>query len=238
MGNAHHRLKRLFDERHGDITTKQFGIKHGIGSQSMVWQYLNGHRPLNFISAAKFAKGLRCTIYDISPEMAETVRQEILPVLGLTDSMPVVPISLANRIRAQREKLGLKQADLARAAGVSVAAVTQWESGETKNLKHEHLFMIADLLKVDARKLALGEGAPSDDVAVLDAKEIARRLRVAMDSRTPKLRSVELARACGVSPQAVNGWRSEGRIAKKHLQTVAMETGKSLEFFLSPQRER
>lgn len=66
--------------------------------------------------------------------------------------------TLAERITARRKELGLYQADLADAAGVSTAAVSQWERGETKNLKLEHLFAIADTLKVHARWLALGQG--------------------------------------------------------------------------------
>lgn len=66
--------------------------------------------------------------------------------------------TLAERIAARRKELGLRQEDLADAAGVSKAAVSQWERGETKNLKLEHLFKIADALKLHARWLALGQG--------------------------------------------------------------------------------
>jgi transcriptional regulator with XRE-family HTH domain len=337
-GQAHLRLKRLYEERIGGMTQEQFAKKYGIGTKAMIWQYLSGYTPLNLEAAAKFARGLRCTIYDISPEMAETIRQQILPVLGI-DSKPIVPMNLATRIRARREALGLSADQLAEAVGVSLAVVHQWESGDVEDLNPERLFKIADVLKADARELALGNeagmasaveaptssetfwerlrtaaryagiddkqsviaralglsrqtvnrwskdgGMASAEILAiaarkwgvdpywlatgqgqvvagstspeaqrlvhrsghtrlseaaqatpaLDAKEIARRLRVAMDSRSPKLTSVELARACGVSKQAVYEWRSQGRIAKKHLQTITMQTGKSLEFFLVP----
>jgi transcriptional regulator with XRE-family HTH domain len=78
---AHLKLKRLYEERvPPNMTQRDFGKRYGIGSQSMVAQYLNGDRPLNFEAAAKFSKGLGCTIYDICPDMVE----EILPVLGKT----------------------------------------------------------------------------------------------------------------------------------------------------------
>lgn len=91
--NAHVRLKRLYEARvplivdedtkeRRPMKQKEFGEKYDIGSQSMVAQYVNGTRPLNYDAAAKFAKGLRCTIYDISPEMAESLQFEILPYLG------------------------------------------------------------------------------------------------------------------------------------------------------------
>lgn len=81
--DAHVNLKRLYDERiPKDLTQGEFGKKYGIGTQGMVWQYLSGRRPLNVEAAAKFARGLGCTIYDISPEMAEDLRQDVVPVLA------------------------------------------------------------------------------------------------------------------------------------------------------------
>ena len=83
--NAHLRLKRLYLERVPEgMTQEQFGRLHGIGSQSMVAQYLNGDRPLNYDSAAKFARALRCTIYDFCPEMGDSLKNDIFPVLGKT----------------------------------------------------------------------------------------------------------------------------------------------------------
>ena len=77
--NAHIRLHRLYDERVPlGMTQKEFGKRHGIGNQSLVAQYLNGIKPLTYNSAAKYARALRCTIYDICPEAAE----ELYPILG------------------------------------------------------------------------------------------------------------------------------------------------------------
>lgn len=67
---------------------------------------------------------------------------------------------------------------------------------------------------------------------MLDAEELARRLRIAMDSGPQKVSAASLARVCKVTDQAVNGWRKTGRIAKKHLPRIAAETGRPLEFFL------
>lgn len=80
---AHVALKRLYEERvPKGMTQEQFGALHGIGTQGMVWQYLNGETPLPLEAAAKFAKALRCTIYDISPPLAEMMKAEIIPFLG------------------------------------------------------------------------------------------------------------------------------------------------------------
>lgn len=67
---------------------------------------------------------------------------------------------------------------------------------------------------------------------MLDATELARRLREAMDKRDARITSAALALECKVTDQAVNGWRKTGRIAKKHLPTIARVTGKPLHYFL------
>lgn len=81
--DAHTRLRQLYEERvPKGMTQAEFGKTYGIGTQGMVWQYLAGHRPLNIEAAAKFARGLRCNIRDISPEMADALESEIVPMLG------------------------------------------------------------------------------------------------------------------------------------------------------------
>jgi len=66
------RLKALFEAR---STTSQmkFGADNEIGSQGMVWQYLNARAPLNLDAALKFAKGLGCAVSDFSPRLAENL---------------------------------------------------------------------------------------------------------------------------------------------------------------------
>jgi len=72
---------------------------------------------------------------------------------------------------------------------------------------------------------------------MLDALELARRVREAMDAHKPKVTSVALADACKVTPQAVNGWRKTGRLHKKHLATIAKLTDRPLSWFLSAATE-
>ena len=74
--------------------------------------------------------------------------------------------TLGERIRTRREELGLRPTDLADAVGVSVSAVLYWESGATKNLKNEHLFVLSDKLGVNARWLAIGQGPKRVGVAM------------------------------------------------------------------------
>jgi len=82
IGDAE-RLKRLYDERApSGMSQAQFGALYDIGSQSMVSQYLTGRRPLNIEAVAKFAKGLRCKIHEISPDMAQALEADVMPQLG------------------------------------------------------------------------------------------------------------------------------------------------------------
>lgn len=68
------RLKKFYDERIvPKMSQTQFGISFDIGSPSMVWQYLSGHRPLNIRAAVSFAKGLDCKIEEFSPSIANEI---------------------------------------------------------------------------------------------------------------------------------------------------------------------
>lgn len=48
---------------------------------------------------------------------------------------------------------------------------------------------------------------------------------------TPSVSQADVARACDVSDQAVNGWKSTGRIAKKHFPTLSALFGKPLGYW-------
>lgn len=68
------RLKALFKDK-AKLTQSEFGARYGIGSQGMVWQYLNGTRPLNVSAAKNFANGLGVSIDDFSPSIAEIINE-------------------------------------------------------------------------------------------------------------------------------------------------------------------
>lgn len=70
------------------------------------------------------------------------------------------------------------------------------------------------------------------NVRVLDGKELARRIREAMDESKPPVTGSALAKACGVTPQAVHGWRTTGKVDKKHLRRLAALTKRPLTYFL------
>lgn len=62
------------------------------------------------------------------------------------------------------------------------------------------------------------------------AQAMAAKLDEAM--RTSGVKSVDIADACGVSKQAVQGWKKTGRIDKKHLPKLAKVTQLPLEWWL------
>ncbi len=68
---------------------------------------------------------------------------------------------VGHRIRQARERADppMSQASLARAVGVSRVSVSQWEKGETRNLRHENLLRVARVLGVSVQWLLSGEVA-------------------------------------------------------------------------------
>lgn len=66
------------------------------------------------------------------------------------------PTTIGDRLRTARESKGLDQPIVAKAAGITVSALSQIESGKTKQPKPETLFKLADALDVDPRYLVFG----------------------------------------------------------------------------------
>jgi transcriptional regulator with XRE-family HTH domain len=66
----------------------------------------------------------------------------------MKEAQPVINESLGTRIRTLREAGGLTQMDLALAIGVTQAAVSGWETGNSLNLKLQTFLRILDALGV------------------------------------------------------------------------------------------
>lgn len=64
---------------------------------------------------------------------------------------------LGMRIKARRLELDWKQEELARKAGCSKSAVSQWETGDVKNLQLSRLVKVADALDLEIRYLITGQ---------------------------------------------------------------------------------
>lgn len=91
------RLRTLW-ENHKEatgISQTEFGAEAGIGTQGMVHQYVNGVTPLNLSAVGKFAKAFRVRIDDISPILADQVRELYL----LCDSQKNIDYDVSPQIR-------------------------------------------------------------------------------------------------------------------------------------------
>jgi len=79
------------------------------------------------------------------------------------------PETMGDRIQQARLAAGLTQSELGAAAGISSSAISQIESGESKNLKPENLFKIAKKLHKSAEWLVTGEGTQLPREEIYDA---------------------------------------------------------------------
>lgn len=69
-----------------------------------------------------------------------------------------------------------------------------------------------------------------DKAMLTTSEKLARKLIFAMGKA--KLTGVEVAAACGVTKQAVQGWKKTGRIDKKHLPALSEATQLPLSWWL------
>lgn len=72
--------------------------------------------------------------------------------------------NLAGRLKRALGRAQKKPAQLAEACDVTPAAVSDWLSGQTKNLKGENLYAAARFLDVNAEWLATGRGSMTSSV--------------------------------------------------------------------------
>lgn len=73
--------------------------------------------------------------------------------------------TINDRIREAILSDGRTQSEIARACGVQRATVNDWVQGRTKYVRPEHLFALADALRISPRWLATGDGAKIDHMA-------------------------------------------------------------------------
>ena len=66
------RLKSIYEEK-VQINQREFGRQSKIGSQSMVWQYLNGRSALNLDAAVKFARALGVPVSAFSETLSSSL---------------------------------------------------------------------------------------------------------------------------------------------------------------------
>jgi hypothetical protein len=70
------RLDRLWNEKRPEgMTQEKFGADYDMGSQANVGHYLKGKSKLNLFAVGQFAKVLGVKIDEISPVLADQVRE-------------------------------------------------------------------------------------------------------------------------------------------------------------------
>jgi transcriptional regulator with XRE-family HTH domain len=80
--------------------------------------------------------------------------------------------TMGERIKTLREEKGWSQSELARRVGVERAAVSQWESGQTKELKGKNLDAVCRELECRSAWLISGKGPRQEQAQVNDDKAL------------------------------------------------------------------
>lgn len=77
-------------------------------------------------------------------------------------------MSFAERLKEARTRAQVTQQDIADACGITTAAISKWENGKTEDVFADHIFCVADFLRVDPRWLATGRGPTPRPRTALD----------------------------------------------------------------------
>lgn len=86
--------------------------------------------------------------------------KDAIPLMAYAQAMSDKRLlTITDRILDAMEEAGFeRKVDLATACGVSKQTVGDWTSGRTENIRPEHLVKLADVLGVEIRWLATGQG--------------------------------------------------------------------------------
>ncbi|SHM78150.1 Peptidase S24-like [Pseudomonas punonensis] len=152
--------------------------------------------------------------------------------------------TIASRITAAREKLGINQSELGRLLGVRPQSVQAWESG--KNIpRHKRLVEIAHALGINPSSLIdlSDEEDPLDAAEEADDSSITSRITKLVINRRPGIgtRGVkrDIATTCGISYEAVRQWFAgdTGNIKNENLAALAEGYDTTVDWLLSGKGE-
>ncbi len=155
------RLKALYGERKGKMSQEEFGSRFEIGSQGMVWQYLNARRPLNIKAATGFARGLGVEVDAFSLRLAEEIRRASSTV---TDTVPTVPSGAeaggkpSDRLRIVMAEQHLDIPGVAQLLGVESAVVRSWLEQDAPKLHLHHAVKLQEAYGYSPAWLINGKG--------------------------------------------------------------------------------
>ena len=117
--------------------------------------------------------------------------------------------TLGERLSAMRKQRGLSQEQVAKATGVTRAAVSLWEHGHSANLKHESLRRVAALFNITIDEMLDGKS-----IQPISKDQYARLLDAASFLKgwdTPaKLAEMLTRNGYATSPQALCNWKTRG----------------------------
>lgn len=87
-----------------------------------------------------------------------------------------LPMHIGDRVTKRLTAIDQRPVDLARSAGLSRSAISQWQDGSVQKIRPENLVAAADFLKCEIRWLATGQGPEEqfprlteDQRAIVDA---------------------------------------------------------------------
>jgi transcriptional regulator with XRE-family HTH domain len=145
-------------------------------------------------------------------------------------------MSFGKRIFELRSKLSLPQKDIAKAGGVSVPAVAQWESGSTKKVDAMILSKVAVFLGVTSEELLHGTENPSaikasivandERIPLINKNQISKSM-IFSEIETDEFGNSEICKALSAGPRTFSYIeKSEGmsqRITPKDTVYIDMD---------------
>lgn len=157
------RLRRLF-QKHSTVSQAEFARRYGIGSASLMSQYMTGRRPINLAAACKFARGLGVALGDISLELEHLVKQAA-PLAGLADSVSNTGAAVCE-VRLVQLPLDSKE------GGHSALSEKSWlQISLSKEWLEERRIATAGLLGLEVPDDGMAPILCRGDVAVVDAAQ-------------------------------------------------------------------
>lgn len=137
------KLRKEIKERgHGG----QAQIARAMGSSpTQIQQWLKGVRTISSASARRLERAIGKPTGWMDRDCISGNGHAIAPIDTIGD-----------RIRQARERAQISRPELARRAGVTKSAVSQWEVGNSKGLKQEHMLRVAKILGVSVEWLVHG----------------------------------------------------------------------------------
>lgn len=156
------RLKELFDSK-AQFSQEEFGRRFEVGTQGMVWQYLNARRALNIKAASAFAKGLGVTVDSFSPRLADEIR---LAASHIADAIPALPVGAesgarpCDRIALVMAEQHLDVQELAQLLAVEPPVVRAWLEPDAPKLGLHHAVKLQEAYGYSPKWLINGQGEP------------------------------------------------------------------------------